>query len=331
MAVSGIAAAKRHRHAHRMSRRAIGAVIVVAVVLIGLCFALQGGATKISASRTVTLAASPSYFSIGSGIYSLSLAQARSGVAHVYVDKLPIFINSMLNVTLYQNNMTKVNSGSSFANIGLTLESVNGSSITVRITPLDTALQITPSTGRISAVNNLLLINNGNGTGTNSVTTTAMTTVTTVTTVAQTNTTHASIMTALNRNETYALMQNYSVIYANTQNCTQNLYNSAYISHYGYAPAGPTTYPNVSTFAPYGLYTNTTNLGKGNYSFAYSTRTVDPLYNNAQAVVIKVNISTARVSTVVFRGIFQDQSYTALLAGYSRAISIGGPCGIVVP
>ena len=323
-------AAKPHRHAHRISRMAIGAVVVIAIVAIILYYSFSGGAATISTSTTVTLTGSPSYFSIGSGIYSLSVAHTGSGVAYVLVNKLPIFINPLLNVTLYEDNITKVNAGSGFADIGLTLESVNGASITVKISPLDPSLQIAPDSGRISIVNDLLFVNNGNSAATSSVTTTAITTVAT-TTIVQTNTTNANIMAALNKNRSYALIQNYSTLYTNTASCTQNAYNTAYILHYGYAPVGMFTYPNVSIYTPYSLYKNTANLGKGNYSVTYSTKTVDSLYNNTPAVVIKVNVSTSSVSNVIFENIFQGQDYTSLYIGYSKAVSIGGPCGIVVP
>ena len=324
-------AAKPHRH-YRISRMTIGAIVIVALVAVWLYLSFSGGAVRISTSTMVTLTGSPSYFGIGAGTYSLSVARTAGGnFAYVYVDKLPIFMNPPLNVTLYQGNMTKINEGSAFADVGLTLESVSGNTITVRIVPLDPGLQIAPDTSKIHTVNNMLAANNGNSVATSSITTTAVTTVATTTTVVQTNTTHVNIMAALIKNRSYGLIKNYSILYDNTSNCTQGRYNTAYIMHYGYAPAGPNTYLNVSSFVPYSLYMNMTNLGKGNYSVAYSTKTVDPVFNNTPAVVFKVNVSTSTVSSVTFGGIFQGADYSSLFVGYNKALGIGGACGVAIP
>ncbi len=333
MAEPSKAAARPHRHALMIPRMAIIALVVIVLVIAGAYLGLSGGAARIGTSTAVTLTSSPSYFSIGSGVYSLSLARAGSGgTAYIYVNRLPIFVNPLLNVTLVQDNTTKVNAGSSFASIGFMLESAGNSSMVVRITPLDPNLQIAPDAGRIRVVSVLLAANNGGASTTSYITTTAVTTtIAATTTIAQTNTTHANIMTALKRYNVYGLMQNYSILYANTSQCTPIAYHNAYTLHYSYQPMVPNDYQNVSTVTPYALYTNTTNIGKGNYSFAYSTKTIDSVYNNTHVVVMKINVSTSRVYNTVFTGIFQGQNYTSLLIGYSKAQGIGGPCGVVVP
>ena len=89
----------------------------------------------------------------------------------------------------------------------------------------------------------------------------------------------------------------------NTASCTQSTYNSAYLKYYGVMPTGPEDYLNVSTFPlPYGFYTKTTNIGRGNYSFVYKSESTDSDYNNSPAVTILINVSGSSAYNVTFRG-----------------------------
>ena len=84
-------------------------------------------------------------------------------------------------------------------------------------------------------------------------------------------------------------MQNYTVLYANSANCTQSKYNSAYLKYYGVMPTGPEDYLNVSTSPlPYGFYTKTTNIGRGNYPFVYNPNRI-PI-TTTSAVTIPLNL-----------------------------------------
>ncbi len=315
-----------------MNKTAIGALVVVVIAIVWAYFALSNGAVGISAASVETLTPAPSYFSMGSGTYSFSVAQTGNSMAYVYVDKLPVFMNQPMEVMVEENNMTRINADSgSFANMGITLQSVNGNSVKVEITPLEASLGLAPDTARISTVNNMLLAN-GRKNVTTSITTTATTTVASTTTVSQINTTSANIMAALKKNKSYAVMQNYTVLYANSANCTQSKYNSAYLKYYGVMPTGPEDYLNVSTFPlPYGFYTKTTNIGRGNYSFVYKSESTDSDYNNSPAVTILINVSGSSAYNVTFGGIFEGQTYLGILDGYNKAAGIGGPCAAVVP
>jgi hypothetical protein len=316
-------------------------LLAVIIIAIAVYAALSGGVvTKISGPASLVLTSSPRYFSLSSGTYSVSLASASRNlsVAYVYLNRLPIFMNPLLNVTLHAGNITRVNEGSGFANIGLTLESIGRGNVTVRITQLDPALQLTPDAAMIRVVGTMLLAQPSKGSASNGITpesTTLSTTVATTTTIGNVNTTHAQIMAALGKNEFYALMLNYSTLYTNTKNCTQAVYNTAYKSYYKYAPsvANASTFYNVSAYVPYDLYTNTTSLGSGDYLVVYSTKTVDPTYNNAQALTIKVSAPTETVLNVTLAptGIFGGEDYSILLTGYSKAKGIAGACGIEVP
>ena len=331
MAKSNVAKEEEHKeHTKlRIGKRGMAILLVVAIALVASYALLSGGgATRINTSGTATLTGAFSYFSVRSDLYALSLASKGSGFAYVYVNKLPIFMNPLLNVTLYLNNITRVNTDSGFANLGLTLESVGSNNVTVKITALDPGLQLTPDAGRINVVGAVLI--KPPVVTTVSSTTTSSTTATT-TTINQTAVANAEVMAALRKSNLYGLILNYSALYANTQNCTKSLYNSAYVLHYGYAPAVPNDFPNISIHVPYALYSNTTNLGNGNYLVAYSTKVADPAFNDMQAVTFNVNALAESVGSTAIKGIFAGQSYITLQAGYSKAKSIGGACGIDVP
>lgn len=322
-----------HRHAHRTAKRAgiLLAVVVIALVVIYLFYPMKG-VTRISVPETVTLTASPSLFSVGANVYEISLASKGSqSVAYAYVNRLPAFVNQLFNVTLYEGNMTKLGVGSAFANLGLTLESVGNSSITVRITPLDADLMLAPDVGRTSVVSTLLVARTGGSTAASGTTTVSTTVASSTTTAIQGNSTHIEIMTALNKNKYYALMLNYSRLYANTSSCTQSLYNAAFLKANGNLPDGPNSYQNISVYVPYMMYNSTAALGNGNYSVSFTTKAVDPLYNNSQALAIRVSAPSANVLGVTLGGIFKGENYSVLSSGYNKALSIGGACGIVVP
>lgn len=328
MAKSNEAEIGAHR-GMRIGKRGMVILLLVVIAIAALYVVFSGGGvTRIITSGTAILKSSPSYFGIGSDVYALSLASKGSGVAYVYVNKLPIFMNPLLNVTLYMDNVTKVNAASGFANLGLTLESAGSDNVTVKITALDPNLQLLPDASRINVVGEVFLAQPVRITV--STVTTSSTTATS-TTINQTAVINAEIMSALGKNSLYRLVMNYSVLYANTKNCTQVLYNQAYVLHYGHAPSGPNTFQNVSVFVPYALYSNTISLGSGNYLVACSSKVADSTFNNTRLASFKVNASTENVVNTIITGIFAGQSYTTLLAGYDKAKTIGGACGIDVP
>jgi hypothetical protein len=320
---------KPHRGAKRL--RILALAVVIVLVAAYLFYSMQG-ATVISSPETVTITGVTSYFRIGGSVYGISLASKYPSAAYVYVSKLPAFLNPLLDVTLYSGNMTKLGMGSGFANLGLTLESLGNSSVTVRITPLDVNLQLAPDSGKVSVVSGLLAPRTAGSNTVVAITTVATsTTVASTTTVTQTNSTLAGIMSALKKNEYYGLMLNYTALYANTQNCTVNAYNTAFIKVNGNMPSGPNTYQNISVYVPYKMYSNLTSIGNGNYLMSFSTKTVDPTYNNSKAVVIKVNAPTSAVINVTLENMFKGENYTTLYIGYNKALGIGGACGIIVP
>ena len=248
-------------------------------------------------------------------------------------------------MSLTLNNITKLNVGTNYSNIGIQMVSMGPSSITVRISPLFPSLEIAPDSGSISAV--WTTLSNSTSTSGSPKTSTATSVTTTIaagattsatttqatTTVSSTNQTAASLATALKQNNVYGLMLNFSVLYDNTSNCNKVRYNNAYFRYYSTMPNSSTgtDYVNQTEFVPYNLSSTTTNLGGGNFQVVYRTKTLNQTFNNQVALLINVSTSTTSVTGTKFTGAFLGQSYSSLRADYNRALGIGGACGIMVP
>jgi len=206
--------------------------------------------------------------------------------------------------------------------------------VTLAVTPISESLQISPDSAYISTV--YTGTQKANGTTSTTVTTSiASTTIgsksntgTTVTTVSGTNTTAARVLAALKKSSYYPLMLNYSAIYAATLNCTSTLYNTTYVRANNANPSGPSTFENVSQFVPYALYSNTSSAGSGVYLVVYRTRARSSLYNNINALTIRINASAETLLGVNVSngGVFQDLNYTMMKNGYEMAESIGNAC-----
>lgn len=325
---------------------AIVAVIVIAIAAYFLT-SMNVGQTMVSGTATENITPSGIIFNINSQQYLVSLSglSVGSAKAYVHVSKLPIFLNPVLNVTLALGNITKVNSGSNYANIGLKLDSMSANSVTVSITVLQTSLGIAPDYQDIRVVQGTLYgygqapAPSGPGaqatTSTTLITTTtagAATTSATTTVVPSVNSTLLDVNAALRQNSLYAVLYNFSILYANTTRCTPTIYNSTYIFVNGHAPSGGSTFMNVSPYVPYNLSINTGGAGGGNFNVVFKTKTVDPVFNNIVAATIKVNASIKATlsenisSTGIFSGVNQSQLYK----NYVRALGAGGPCGVEV-
>lgn len=319
------------------------AVIIIAVVAYAVFF-LSVSQTVVSAPATANLTSAGTIFSINGQQYLISLASisVSQGKAYIHISKLPIFVNPILNVTLSIGNITKINAGTTYADMGVQLQSLSANSATVQVSPLYTSLKISPDSQDISYIQGTLY-NSGQSpsqqitttiasSGSSSTTAKTTTTAASTTTVVATNNTQLDINTALKNNALYGLMLNFSVLYANTSECTSQLYNSTYIYAHGHAPPGPSSYENVSPFVPYNLTISTSNLGSGNFNIAFKTLTQNPVYDDSVAVNLQVNASTKTVTNESFpsTGIFDGLNFTKLRANYVSAIAAGGACGVEV-
>ena len=266
-------------------------IIVIAAIALYAYFVLQVNQTVINSPESVNITSAGSLYSINSNQYYISLAKVSlsSAKAYIHISKLPIFINPLLNVSLTLNNITKLNVGTNYSNIGMQMDSMGPSSITVKISPLFPSLEIAPDSGSISTVwttlsNSTSPTGSAKASTTASVTTTiaagatsATTTQATTTVTSTTNQTAANLATALKQNNVYGLMLNFSVLYYNTSNCNKVRYNNAYFKYYSIMPNSGmgADYLNQSEFVPYNLSSTTTSLGGGNFQVVYRTKTLN--------------------------------------------------------
>ncbi|HVC58316.1 MAG TPA: hypothetical protein VND15_02475 [Candidatus Acidoferrales bacterium] len=342
-----------HHHGHRIHIPVGLVVLVIVLILIigGAYYLITSGGTSvaISSAQNINVGTAGTIVSMGGAEYMIALSKAypSSGLAFVYVNKLPMFVNPIFNVSISTTSPTKLSTATKngYANIQLEAVSIANSSMVLKVTPLDTSLAISPDYGKSTEIESYF----GNGTvgeslistpGTNTTTTTVPPVITsggttvasTSTTTIAANNTNANILAGLHKSPYYPVLVNLSTLYANSQQCNQADYNSAYIHQYSHAPQPPTDYPNQSQVIPYQMYMNVTNEGSGIYGFAYRTKT--QLFGDGPAMTIAVNAQASNVVNVTFasHGVFVGFTGVGdLKAIYNRAVLIGGNCGIEVP
>ncbi|MDE1833378.1 MAG: hypothetical protein KGH58_03095 [Candidatus Micrarchaeota archaeon] len=330
----------------------IAIAIVLALIAGGVYYLVTAGgsAVSISSSQSINIGPAGTVVTMEGSEYMIALSQAYpgSGQAFVYVNRLPMFVNPIFNVSVSVTAPTKLStlSAGGHANMQLQAVSIANDSIVLRVTPLDPSLAIGPDYGKIVELQPYF----GNGTvgqslisiqGSN--TTTATTTVppvissgstsstTAATTTVAVNNTNANIMAALHSSTYYPVLVNLTTLYANSQQCTADNYNSAYIAKYSHAPHGSEDYTNMSSFTPYQLYYNITNLGGGSYGIVYSTKTT--FFGTGAAMTLVANSQTSKITNVSFSnaGVFAGFTGVAdLRAILTRSYSTNGPCGVLL-
>jgi hypothetical protein len=219
--------------------------------------------------------------------------------------------------------------------VGLELKGFNNSSALVNVAPISAGLGISPDSSKIRVMPNFLTLSGGGATttiqgGTTTIATTSTTTSTSTSTIRQLSI-QEKVTGVLQKSLYYPLMLNYTILYANTVNCTSTLYNSAYIQHNAHAPSGQSTYQNISSIIPYGLSLNITG-SSNRYTASYITKSRSSIYNGIPALVIGVNLTSNTITStqITSSGIFSGASYNSLLSGYRQAVLIGNACGIYV-
>ncbi|MDE1810481.1 MAG: hypothetical protein KGH66_00330 [Candidatus Micrarchaeota archaeon] len=343
-----------HRRMH-LPMGLIGVVVIVVLIVAGAYWLLSSGAPSvaISSPQDITVGPTGTVVTMSGAEYMIALADSLpgSGLAYVYVNRLPMFVNPIFNVTVSSASPTKLSTSNAagYANMQLEAVSIGNKSIVLRVTPLDTGLSISPDYGKTveihsyfgnGTVGESLIAVQGSGNSTSSTTTTVppvissgSTTVASTTTVAQNaNNTNSNIMAALKASAYYPVLVNLTTLYANTQQCSQADYNAAYIHQHSSAPQPPEDYANQSQIVPYLLYSNITNEGSGNYGVVYRTKAV--ALGDSPAMTITIKAATSKITNVTFSsiGVFQGSTGVGdLQAINTRAVQIGGVCGIEIP
>ena len=127
----------------------------------------------------------------------------------------------------------------------------------------------------------------------------------------------------------YAVMQNYSALYANAaQNCTGALYNSSFLNYYNTGPSGASSYAKIINNSPSGIALNITNSGSLFY-FTYNSVSSNP-HISGKILTLNVNVSSGSISNFTFSGIFIGNNYTQIYNNYLKIIGVGGSCSIYI-
>ena len=332
----------------RMALIVIASIIII-LLAVGIGIIVSHPASKplpqITSRYTMNLTKSPFLFELNNTEYAIYLHSASSSSADIYVQKLPNFINNVFSVEVYENNSTKINLGSVYADIEIKLNAVskNFNSINISMYPLQQYLLLKPDSASISQVTSYSQLSSQPLQGQNSTaaktqaTKNTTTTTTTASTSPSTTTTASSSSSSVNEsialnliktNSYYALMQNYSSLYANAENnCTSSLYNSSYLAKYGSSPPAG-SYQNAKSNSPSGISMSKSVKGTV-VSFTYKSVSSAPSLAGT-VLVLNVNESSSTISNSTFSGIFTGLDYQTMLSNYKLITSVGNACGIYV-
>ncbi len=321
---------------------AIVIVLLVAYFLLGYLSAAP--TINVTGLTALTITAAPKVIIVNGTSYMISLGSYNSAknAVYVYLNAVPPFINPEYNITLIYGTSVRVNPGnSSYATILLSLISGSSSSAKIDVSPIPQDLQEKPNYSYISIVNTSLLgykhNQNIGAINTISVTTTTIAATSTHTTSVQTTTVNQNyqenqtVIAALEKGLYYPIMLNYSVVYANSRNCTSSLYNTTYKSYYGKAAFGHTDYMNTSALTPYSL-----NYSIVNYANGYSTVTYTATSHSAATTGVALTMNISRSSGVIVKqtiplsGVYGGANATQLNAGLNSMARIGNACGVDV-
>lgn len=310
----------------RRKHISIAVVVVIALAIAAIAsLAIFGGATGINGPTKLTLTSNPTVVQMGGMQYVMVLSNSNppASSAYVYVARSPIFVSRTLNVTVVEGTPTKVNAGTVYANMELDLNSISNNSVDVTVTPIQAYLAEQPDSGKISVVANV-------GHPSTSVPISGSTSVpTSTTTINQSVSNSQRTLELLKRTEYYPLMANYSDDFANSANCTGNMYNTSYRLTYRIAPQGPFTYQNITLVTPYAITLNISGAGNGNWQAVYST-VAHTSFSTGPALTIEFNLTTGLIANTIFSGAWKGQSYSSLVTGLNDAAGVGNSCGILV-
>ncbi len=324
-------------------RMKIGAfeVIVIIIVLIAayLVYGWAANAVSISylgSSGSITVTSAQTVFTLGGNEYSAHLvrSQPSSGTAQISLTQLPAFINKEYLVTVYlYNSTTYVATSSQYADVRLDLNALTNSSATMTVSSVAQTAYVAPTSSDIQVVQTgLAPIGAGELSQMQTSVSTTIYYTTPTSTIQSLSYTQANAI--LHSNQWYPLMANFSMLYANTTNCTRTAYDNKYASVYGAVPSGPATYANATQFIPYGInmsfVQNSSNVYTATYDALFAS---GQKYSSGPVVILTINLTHDTVSANVlgvFVSLYDAHNYTAVYSVYSGAQGLGGACGILV-
>ncbi|MGC8647404.1 MAG: hypothetical protein ACP5SA_01120 [Candidatus Micrarchaeia archaeon] len=317
-------------------------IVIIIIALLAYIFAAAKQSAQIiylKAPTNATISKTPTIFSIENKEYAIYLGSVGNNYANIYIAQMPAFVAPLLYVNLTLHNTTRINAGTTYANLEVILNSISNNSVSITLVPVSTNLYLTPDSEKIIIVNvqqpsAKISIKVANTSQTTQTTTTIVSTASTTIPAKianATNTTKEKISKLINEDKFYPLIVNLTSLYRNTSACTPELYNTTYFSYYNAMPSPTYSYHNVSINTPYDLKMEITGQ-KGYYIVSFVALTRNAQFNNTAALSINLNLNTSTIvnTTINPYGIYGGLNYTVMEKIYEKASVIGGPCGIYV-
>ncbi|MEM3883805.1 MAG: hypothetical protein QXT94_02615 [Methanothrix sp.] len=334
-----MASSNPKHHAHRKTNvkgLAIYLIIAIIIIAIALYALTYRGVQDLGSSGNVTISSNGTVFILGGVEYAAYMGSGST----LYISKQPSFVNPLMAVSLSKDTTIHANYMSKYADIGVELLSLNGTSALVRfitisqsaaVAPDSTLIRIVSTNSSATTTSTISPPPSKSSNSTKSGSTTTTTVATTITTTASQPNGYSKALSALQASKYYSLMENYSELYHNTSYCTPSLYNKTYESNnYGVPPSGPQTYKNVSAFVPFNMTYALNDVSGPIYRANYTTISKSTI-TTGTALSMIINSSDGVISNVTYSGIFAGTNESTLYQGYLSAVRIGGACGIYIP
>ena len=315
------------------------ALIAIIVVAIVLYLFLSGSKTSVlSSNTTFTLAPNKSVnFGVSDlkGSYSLFLVSSTSSAATFYISELPALTNPVSEFSLAKGQSVNVSlNGTSYAHLQVKLLSVSQSQAAVELLRIPLGFGVLQSASVHSFAPTVIVSGTSNAisstttvSSNSTVKSTTTSAVTQTTTVSSTGFTKAQVLTSANKTALGNILVMYDGMYAREPSCTPALYNSTFISKYGYAPTGALDYHNTSINSPTGFNINDTEVSTDEYDVTYTA--IIPA-GNQLSVVMLVNASSNAQISYQTSGIFKDLNFTTMSEDFVAANSISNGCAAYV-
>ena len=317
-------------NAGRLAIYAIIAIVIIAILAYAFTYK---GIQDVGKGGNVTVSQTGTVFILSGSEYSAYIGNPNT----LYISKQPAFLNPVMQISLPSNKaIVHVNYGTKYSNIGVELMSSHNGSDTIYFSDISQSLAVSPDTGAIKIINSSVSVTSTTTVPpspitTNTTHTTKSTTSSTVTTTTAPPNGYSNALAILKKSKYYSILQNYSVLYQNTSQCTPSLYNKTYEdNNYGASPTGQSTYANVSAFVPYNMTYSLNSIGGNLYSVKYTSYSHTTL-TTGTAFKMQINASDGAISNTTYSGVFQGLNTSLLYQGYITAARIGGACGIYVP
>jgi|GEM_PF-5776721 len=335
------------------------AYIIIFLIIILIAYSIisavmsYANIQEINHSTALILSSAPALISLNGNEYLIQFISYSNytSVGTFAITKLPIFVNPSMLVKVPLDNFTDVNLSSKYADLRIDLKNISSSSVGLLLTPIPINLTETPTSLRISFINNTLgtaetatskptstpssnvpLVTNTPTTtksSSNSTTTPSSSSGSSSTSSSQNNTAKLKLVKSiLAKSVYYPIMLNYTTMYADEVNCTPAMYNKTYYNLWGISPSGGDTYANITSVVPYKLTLNITNSTPELYTATYVTYSRNSSFSG-NAITIGIDLSTNSITSTSLEGAYYGMNATTLEGGYLKANRVG-VCGALI-